>query len=40
VAINDTTTVAPGVTREEFDWCYFLRGEKDDLLRAGLAKES
>jgi hypothetical protein len=32
--------VAPGITRNDCGWGYYLNGRKDDLLRAGLAKES
>jgi hypothetical protein len=40
MAEAETTTVAPGVTREDCEWCYWLTGTKDDLLRAGLAHET
>ncbi len=35
---DDTITVAPGVTRHNCHWGYYLEGAKADLLRAGLAK--
>jgi hypothetical protein len=39
MADKDTTTVAPGVTRTDCFWGYFLEGKKEALLRAGLARE-
>ncbi len=34
------TIIAPGVTREDYSYGYYLKGTKDDLVRAGLAKKS
>lgn len=40
MANHENTTVAPGVTRTDCHWGYYLQGTRVDLLRAGLAKES
>ena len=34
-----TVVVAPGVTREEYCWGFFLRGRKEALITAGFAEE-
>src|SRR5258708_11630446 len=39
MAMPDRSTVAPGVRREDYSWGYFLEGKKEELLRAGLARE-
>jgi hypothetical protein len=39
MAVNDTTTVAPGVTLEDFVYGYWMKGTKQALLASGLAKE-
>lgn len=39
MATSKTTTVAPGVTRDDHFWGYDLTGMKEALLTSGLAKE-
>lgn len=34
----DAVTVAPGVTRRDDGWCYYLEGEQEAIIKAGLAK--
>jgi hypothetical protein len=36
---DSKTTVAPGVTRSEYWWGYYLNGSKEALLSAGLVQE-
>ena len=40
MAGGNTTALAPGVSRTECDWGYYIDGKKDDLLCSGFAKES
>jgi len=40
LALWETTTIAPGVTRTEMGWGYALKGAKSDLLSSGLAQAS
>src|SRR5260221_143145 len=37
MADSDTSTVAPGVTRRQCFWGYYLEGSKDALIASGLA---
>jgi hypothetical protein len=39
MANREVTTPAPGVTRTECHWGYYLQGKKDALIRAGLVRE-
>lgn len=36
--MSETATIAPGVTRHNCDWGYYLEGSKDALLRAAMAE--
>jgi hypothetical protein len=38
-AMGEATTVAAGVTREEYFWGYILEGSKEALLRSGSARK-
>ena len=40
MAGGNITALAPGVSRTECDWGYYIDGKKDDLLCSGFAKES